>query len=109
MTGAASTSASTAAAAFGHNCWTNAGVGGVPTIPGVAEDCHDASGGMVGGQTGCRWQSANWVIGLEGQGDWADFIGSNASIFDPAVTNRTKLDAIGLITGQVGYAWNNVL
>ena len=23
--------------------------------------------------------------------------------------NRTKIDAFGLITGQVGYAWNNVL
>jgi hypothetical protein len=57
---------------FSHNCWTNAGVGGVPTIPGVAEACHDASSGMVGGQTGYRWQSANWVFGLEGQGDWAD-------------------------------------
>jgi len=27
---------------------------------------------MVGGQTGYRWQSANWLFGLEGQGDWAD-------------------------------------
>ena len=24
-------------------------------------------------------------------------------------TNQTKIDAIGLFTGQVGYAWNNVL
>jgi outer membrane immunogenic protein len=24
-------------------------------------------------------------------------------------TNQTKVDAIGLLTGQVGYAWNNVL
>ena len=25
------------------------------------------------------------------------------------ITNQTKVDAIGLFTGQVGYAWNNVL
>ena len=24
-------------------------------------------------------------------------------------TNQTKVDAIGLLTGQVGYAWNNIL
>ena len=47
---------------------------------------------------------------VEAQGDWADLKGSNASltVLIPA-TNRTKIDAIGLFTGQVGYAWNNVL
>jgi outer membrane immunogenic protein len=25
------------------------------------------------------------------------------------VTDRTRIDAFGLITGQIGYAWNNVL
>src|SRR5262249_33521758 len=36
--------------------------------------------------------------------------GTNASL--TAIipqTNRTKIDAIGLFTGQVGYAWNNWL
>lgn len=90
---------------WSHNCWTN-----TTTIPSVSEGCHDASGGMVGGQIGYRWQSANFVFGLEGQGDWADLKGSNASLaFGTAVTNQTKLDGIGLLTGQVGYAWNNVL
>jgi outer membrane immunogenic protein len=52
------------------------------------------------------------VFGLEAQGNWADFTGSNTSLFFlPAgsVTNRTKVDALGLFTGQIGYAWNNVL
>ena len=26
-----------------------------------------------------------------------------------ALTNRSRLDAFGLFTGQIGYAWNNVL
>lgn len=97
---------------WSHNCWTNTVAGGVAT--GVSEGCHDASGGMVGGQVGYRWQSSNFVFGVEGQGDWANFKGSNVSTAVlPApllgITNQSKIDAIGLITGQVGYAWNNVL
>jgi outer membrane immunogenic protein len=94
---------------WSHKCWTNTNFAGVPTVPSASEGCHDASGGMVGGQIGYRWQSANWVFGVEGQGDWADFRGSNTSVAIPGLTNETKIDAIGLITGQVGYAWNNVL
>jgi outer membrane immunogenic protein len=91
-----------------HNCWTNTAVGGVAFAP-AAEGCHDADGGTVGGQVGYRWQSGNWVFGLEAQGNWADFKGSNATLVFPGVINRTKIDAFGLFTGQIGYAWNNAL
>ena len=76
----------------------------------AAEGCHDADGGTVGGQIGYRWQAGTWVFGLEAQGNWADFQGSNASLFFPAAqrTNRA-IDAFGLFTGQVGWAANNVL
>jgi outer membrane immunogenic protein len=73
------------------------------------EGCHDASGGVVGGQVGYRWQAASWVFGLEAQGDWADLKASNVSLFVPNWTNNSKIEAFGLFTGQVGYAWNNVL
>jgi outer membrane immunogenic protein len=49
------------------------------------------------------------VFGVEGQGNWADFSGSNLSQAFPGFSNRSKLDAFGLITGQIGYAFNNVL
>jgi outer membrane immunogenic protein len=92
-----------------HNCWTRTATAGVAITP-IAEGCHDADGGTVGGQIGYRWQAQNWVFGLEAQGNWADFKGSNASLlFGGLATNRTKIDAFGLFTGQVGYAWNNVL
>ncbi len=48
-------------------------------------------------------------FGLEAQGNWADFSGSNVSIFIPRWTNNSKIEAFSLFTGQVGYAWNNVL
>jgi outer membrane immunogenic protein len=50
------------------------------------------------------------VFGLEAQGDWANLKGSNPSLTAAIpYTNQTKVDAIGLFTGQVGYAWNNTL
>jgi outer membrane immunogenic protein len=77
----------------------------------AAEGCHDSSGGTAGGQIGYRWQAGTFVFGLEAQGNWADFRGSNGSLIPPVglFTNQTKLDAFGLFTGQIGYAWNNAL
>jgi outer membrane immunogenic protein len=92
-----------------HNCWTRTATVGVAIAP-ISEGCHDPSGGTVGGQIGYRWQANSWVFGLEAQGNWANFSGSNVSLlFGGLATNRTKIDAFGLFTGQVGYAWNNVL
>ncbi len=82
---------------------------GFPVVPPAGEGCHDATGGTVGGQLGYRWQTANWVFGVEGQGNWADFRGDSLSAVLLGDRDRSRIDAFGLITGQVGYAWNNVL
>ena len=92
-----------------RKCWDVTNFPGATIVPTFGEGCHDATGGVVGGQIGYRWQSAGWVFGLEAQGDWADLKGSNVSLFIPAWTNNSKIEALGLFTGQVGYAWNNVL
>jgi outer membrane immunogenic protein len=94
-----------------HNCWD---LVTPPAVLGnIPEGCHDSTGGTVGGQIGYRWQSTNWVFGLEAQGNWADFSGSNATPVggNPfgGLTDRTRIDAFGLLTGQVGYSWNSVL
>jgi len=97
---------------WAHKCWdivTN--ILGAPVVPAVSEGCHDATGAVAGGQIGYRWQAGAWVFGLEGQGDWANLRGSNGpSLFQGGGgSNRTKINALGTFTGQVGYAWNNVL
>jgi outer membrane immunogenic protein len=96
-----------AGGASSHDCWT----GGIP-VP-TALGCHDATGGLVGGQVGYRWQMTNWVFGVEAQGDWTNLKGSNTSAIGTfggvPFLNETKIDSIGLFTGQVGYAWNNLL
>jgi outer membrane immunogenic protein len=98
-----------AGGASAHDCLTINSVAGAAVVPN-SEGCHNATGAVVGGQVGYRWQMTNWVFGVEAQGDWANLSGSNSSL--TAVipyTNQTKVDAIGLFTGQIGYAFNNVL
>src|ERR1700749_1554346 len=73
------------------------------------EGSHHPNGGTVGGQVGYRWQMSSWVFGLEAQGNWADFKGSNTSLVFANTTNQTKIDAFGLFTGQIGYAWDRTL
>jgi outer membrane immunogenic protein len=87
-----------------RNCWDNTSV-----TAGVREGCNNANGAVAGGQFGYRIQSGAFVYGLEAQGDWADLKGSHVSLVFPGVSNQTKVNALGLFTGQVGYAWNNVL
>ena len=74
---------------------------------------YDANGGTIGGQVGYRWQTGPWVFGLEAQGNWADLTGSTNDLV-PIVPGfadslHSRMDAFGLFTGQIGYAWNSVL
>jgi outer membrane immunogenic protein len=95
---------------WSRKCWDI-----VPVTPGplLAEGCHDATGAVAGGQIGYRWQASSWVFGLEAQGDWADLTGSHVSqqfFRVPTDTiDRSRIRSFGLFTGQIGYAWNNVL
>jgi outer membrane immunogenic protein len=91
--------------ASSHNCWSIVPLAGTA----FADGCSDRSGGVLGGQIGYRWQSNQFVFGLEGQGDWADLTGTRVSIFNPAFTTGTRVNGIGLFTGQIGYAWNATL
>ncbi|WP_027556074.1 outer membrane protein [Bradyrhizobium sp. Cp5.3] len=82
-----------------QNCWDFGGIS--------SEGCHHANGGTIGGQIGYRWQYGHALVGFEGQGNWANLSGSNVSIALPTDSIRTKVDGFGMITGQVGYAFDN--
>jgi len=95
-----------------HKCWDAIVDVGFVFPPPTAEGCHNATGGTVGGQIGYRWQATNWVFGVEAQGNWADFKGNNVNtqpLLASILTDHTKMDTFALFTGQVGWAWNNVL
>src|ERR1700753_3081774 len=91
-----------------HDCMNINSVLGVAVN--VNEGCHDASGGVIGGQVGYRWQWApSWVFGVEAQGDWAGLKGQSTSLATAPFalfSNQTKVDALGLFTGQIGYSFN---
>ena len=89
-----------------RKCWDSVSAAGAFFF---SEGCHDATGGTAGGQVGIRWQSSAWVFGLEAQGNWADFKGDNLNLAFTGFRDRTRIDAFGLFTGQVGYAFNNAL
>lgn len=93
---------------YGSNraCWGDFIVNGVlfPT-----EGCTSKSGGVFGGQGGYRFQMGGLVLGAEVQGDWASLRASQLSIAFPGATDYSKVTSVGMLTGQVGYAWNAAL
>jgi outer membrane immunogenic protein len=94
--------------ASSQNCWTFDGFPGVPFAP-IAEGCHTATGGAVGGQIGYNFQSGRYVFGAETQGDWARMTAQNISPIIPVTSDVTRVDGVGLVTGRIGYAWNSAL
>jgi len=95
-----------AGAASSRECLTAAA--GIAVFPN-AQNCRHATGSLAGGQFGARWQSGGWVLGIEGHADWARLNGSNLSLALTPTTDQNGIDAIGLLTGQIGYAVSHVL
>ncbi|WP_346347327.1 outer membrane beta-barrel protein [Bradyrhizobium sp. dw_411] len=87
-----------------RNCWSFTSAAGA-----FPDGCSSKSGGVFGGQLGYRWQMGQFVFGAEGQGDWASLRASRTSLINAAFSETTKLDAFGLFTGQIGWAWNAAL
>ncbi|MCL2714916.1 MAG: porin family protein [Alphaproteobacteria bacterium] len=84
------------------------------------EGCNTATGSTFGGQAGYRWQAANWVFGVEAQGNWASISGSNVSeilntdnfgfpTYKKEHHNRASIDSFAMLTGQLGYAFGSTL
>jgi len=83
-----------------NNCW-DVDLAGVFT----RDNCLSKSGGLIGGQVGYRWQVGPAVFGVEAQGDWTSISNSHVSVLDPNFTESSKVNGLGLFTGQVGYTW----
>jgi len=87
--------------------------------PAISEGCNNATGAIIGGQVGYRYQVSSIVFGLEMLGDWANMKGTNLSNifagagikFPPGIAvglvNSNSVDAIGMFTGQIGYSFQS--
>jgi len=80
---------------FGHTDWTY--------VIGGAQPGHNTSGGLIGGTVGYNYQIQNWVLGLEGDWDWANIKGST-NCPNPAFSCESKLTSLGTLRGRVGMA-----
>ena len=58
-------------------------------------------------QGGYRYQTGNWVFGVEGSFDWADIKGSATCLNGNTCTSKTEW--IATLTGQVGWAMDRGL
>lgn len=78
-------------------------------VPGDTFD-HRMSGVIGGGQLGYNYQTGAWVLGAELLVDASGIEGNHASTAGAADDQfKARIDALMLLTGRVGYAWNNVL
>ncbi len=63
-------------------------------------------GFLVGGTLGGNYQFGNFVVGIEGDGDWSNLDGTNGTVGNGAEVKSTWL---ATVRGRAGYAWDRVL
>ena len=86
---------------FGTSNWTN-------SLAGNSGD-FNLSGGVAGGTVGANWQINQFVVGVEGDIDWANINGSTSNGLCVGTTCTTKNTWLGTIRGRAGFAADRVL
>lgn len=69
----------------------------------------DTSGGLVGGTVGYNWQTGPWVLGIEGDADWARIDGSTTAGTCAGLPCKTESNFLATVRGRVGYAFDRFL
>jgi outer membrane immunogenic protein len=65
---------------------------------------HGTAGSLGGGTLGANWQfPSNWVVGVEGDWDWADIEGSR-NCPNPTFVCQSKISDLATVRGRLGYA-----
>jgi outer membrane immunogenic protein len=67
----------------------------------------DGNGALVGGHVGCNFQTGQWVLGIEGDGEWTTFKGQNNSENGDLMELRQR--AMGSVRGRLGVAFDRWL
>ncbi len=99
---------------FGDSNWTGpAGLttaGGTPII-GCAAGCStgqfSTGGFLVGGTLGANYQWGQFVLGIEGDGDWTNLTGTTTTFCGVGCT--TQSDWLATVRGRAGYAFDRIL
>jgi outer membrane immunogenic protein len=64
---------------------------------------YHQSGALFGGTFGYNWQFSNWVLGVEGDFDWADINGSITTGVCTGARCFTNLRDFGTVRGRLGF------
>jgi outer membrane immunogenic protein len=86
--------------AFGNSNWTDP----VDVAPGN----FNVTGGLIGGTVGYNYQIGSWVLGVEGDGDWANLSGTSFGGGCINVGCTTQSNWLATVRGRAGYAWDRV-
>ncbi len=87
---------------FGSSDWTNTGTA-------LDSGNFNLSGGVAGGTLGFNYQINQFVVGAEGDFDWAGITGSTSKGICSAFACTTKNTWLGTVRGRAGFAADRVL
>jgi outer membrane immunogenic protein len=99
---------------FGNSVWTSpAGTffGGIPCTTNCSTGNFTTNGFLIGGTVGGNYQIGQFVVGVEGDGDWSNINGTTTSVSGGCNFSgcETKSDWLATVRGRAGYAWDRVL
>jgi outer membrane immunogenic protein len=81
-----------------------------PGFVGVGDANPHPSGFLGGGQIGYNYQMNNIVLGVEGEGTWANLNNNVSSCFqDVTQSCSTKATGFATVTGRLGLTWDRAL
>jgi outer membrane immunogenic protein len=92
----------------GNSNWSDGVIGTTGSFP--------TSGFLVGGTSGVNYQIAEYVFGIEGDGDWTNLRGNSGStcgaisaVVTAPVSCQTQSQWLATVRGRVGYAFDRIL
>ncbi len=82
-----------------------------PGNPFLGQSFSVNASSVTGGlQAGCNYQFAGgWVVGIQGDYDWADAHLDRNDAFFGNFTNSFSVKSVSSLTGRIGYAWGRFL
>jgi outer membrane immunogenic protein len=69
----------------------------------------NTSGFLIGGTVGANYQIGQFVLGIEGDGDWQNLDGTTTGGSCAGQGCETKSNWLATVRGRAGYAWDRVL
>jgi outer membrane immunogenic protein len=92
----------------GHAGGANSRVEWTFTTP--TETLDQGNNAFIGGaQAGLQWQWSNLVLGAEVMYSWASLEDSSGAALQPGISLTSEVNNLLLVTGKVGYAYENYL